>query len=73
MNRNRLFGYSVAALGALLLSWVLYDASSIVSTLGLSNVIGEASVALLGLFLVGVCFVGAFVLIRRAPVAANAL
>lgn len=72
MNRSRVVGVLVGSVGVGLLSWVLYDASHVASTLGLGGVVSEASVALLGLFLAGACFVGAAAVSRRTPVNANA-
>jgi hypothetical protein len=72
MNRSRVVGILVGLVGVGLLSWVLIDASSVASALGLSGVLSEATVALLGLCLAGACFVGAVAVARRAPMDANA-
>jgi hypothetical protein len=73
MTRSRVGGILVGSVGIGLLSWLLVDASSVASTLQLTGLVDEASVALLGLVVAGVCFVGAVALLRRAPVNANAL
>ena len=72
MNRNRQISALFVFLGAGLLAWILVDASSVDSTLGLSAVLDEASVAVLGLAVSGACFVAAFRVSRRPALAANA-
>jgi hypothetical protein len=64
--------FVVAVTGLGLLAWLVYDASSVVSALGLSGILSEAAVALSVLALVGLCWGGAIVLVRRTPAAARA-
>lgn len=73
MTSPRVLAVIVGSVGVGLLSWLLYDASSIVSTVGLTGVVSEASVALVGFALVGTCFVGAIAFLSCTSVASNAL
>ena len=72
MTRNRLAGALLFSVGALLLAWIVVDASSVASTLGLTSILQEASVAVLGLVVSGACFVAAFRVSRLPALAANA-
>lgn len=64
------------ALGFALVAWVLYDATSVLETLRLADVVDEASIALLGLALGLASIAVGIVLWRRARLGttpANAL
>jgi len=50
MNQARLASLVFAVLGVSLLLWLSYDASAVALTLGLESNLGEAGVALLGLY-----------------------
>lgn len=65
-DRGRLVGVALIIPGLALLAWLLYDATSVVSTLGLDAIVDEASVAVGGLAAGGVLIATGIVCWRRA-------
>ena len=68
----RLAGIALVILGLALLAWLLYDATSVVETLGLAALMSEAAVALLGLLVVAVCLGGGVACLRKSRAQATA-